>query len=57
MMRLRIVKYAMDEAQKEDYEDNLPYGTKVLKELLMPWANTYSIICADSYFASVPDTK
>ena len=36
MMRLRIVKYAMNEAEQEDDEDNLPCDTKVLKELVLP---------------------
>ena len=53
-MRLRIVKSAKNEEEQKDDEDNLPHGTKVLKELVMPWANTDRIVCADSYFASVP---
>ena len=31
MMRLRIFKSSRNEAEQEDYEDNLPHGTKVLK--------------------------
>ena len=54
MMRLRIVKSARHEAEQEYYEENLPHGTQVLKELVLPWANMDSIVCADSYFASVP---
>ena len=38
MMRLRIVNSAKNE------EDQLPHGTKVLKELVMTWANTDRII-------------
>ena len=52
-MRLRIVKSANNEEYHKDDEENLPNGTKVLKELVMPWAKTYMIIFADSYFASV----
>ena len=37
MMRLRIVKYAKNEEDQKDDRENLPYGTKVLKELVMPW--------------------
>ena len=54
MMRIRIVKYAKNEEDQKDDEDNTPHGTKVLKEIVMPWANTDKIVCADSYFASVP---
>ena len=54
MMQLVIFKSASNEEDQEDDEDNLPHGTKVLKELVMPWANTDSIVCADSYFSSVP---
>ena len=57
MMRLSIGKSESNEEQQkddEDDEDNLPHGTKVLKELVMPWANTDMIIFEDSYFISVP---
>ena len=54
MMWLRIVNSAKNEEDQQDDRDNLPHGTKVLKELLMQWANTDRIVCADSYFASVP---
>ena len=48
MMRLGIVKSEKNEAYQEDDRDNLPHGKKVLKELVMPWANTDRIVCADS---------
>ena len=48
MMRLRIVKSAKNEEERQDERDNIPHGTKVMKELVMPWANTDRIICADS---------
>ena len=54
MMRIRILKSAKNEEEQQYDRDNLPHGTKVLKELVMPWANTDNIICAVSYFASVP---
>ena len=57
MMRLRIVKYAKNEEEQQEDRDNLPHGTKVLKELLMPWPPTHRIVCADSYFASFPATE
>ena len=53
MMRLRIVKSAKNEEEHKDDKNNPPHGTKVLKELVMSWANTDRIVCADSYFASV----
>ena len=57
MMRLRIVKSANNEEDQKDYRDNTPHGTKVLKELVMPWDNTDRIFCADSYFVSVPASE
>ena len=54
LMRLRIVQSAKDEEEQQYDEDNLPHGKKVLKERVMPWANMDRIVCADSYFASVP---
>ena len=36
MMRIRIVKSAKNEEDQKDDRDNLPHGTKVLKELVMP---------------------
>ena len=30
-MRLRIVKSTRNKGEQEDYEENLPHGTKVLK--------------------------
>ena len=51
MMRLRIINYAMNEADQKYDKDNLPHGTKVLKESFLPWDNTDMIVCADSYFA------
>ena len=57
MMRLMIANSASNEEDQEDDEGNLPHGTKVLKELMIPWANTNRIICADSYFPLVTDAE
>ena len=57
MMRLRIVKSERNEAEQEDDEENLPNFTKVLKELVLSWANTDRIVCAESYFASAPASE
>ena len=53
-MRIRIVKSTKNEEDQQDDRYNLPHGTKVLKKIVMIWANTDRIVCADSYFASVP---
>ena len=57
MMRLRVVKSVKNEEEQKDDRYNLPHGKKFLKELLMPWANTDRIVCAESYFASVPSSE
>ena len=51
------MKSVKNEEYQEDDRENIPHGTKVLKELVMLWANTDKIVCADSYFASVPDAE
>ena len=43
MMRISIVKYAKNEEEQKYDRENIPHGTKVLKEFVMPWANTDSI--------------
>ena len=55
MICLKIVKTATEaEALGANEDDNgLLHGTKVLKELIQPWAFTNRMVCADSYFASV----
>ena len=57
MILIRIVRSARNEAEHEYDKENLPHGTKLLKELVLPWANTDRIVCADSYFESVPDAE
>ena len=57
MMRFRIANSANNEEDQLDDRDNLPHVTKVMKELVMPWYNRSRIVCADSYFASVPDAE
>ena len=54
MMRLSILKSAKNEEDHKYGRDNLPHGTKMMKELVMPWDNTDRIVFADSYFVSVP---
>jgi hypothetical protein len=38
-------------------DGGLLHGTAVLKYLVLPWAQTDRIVCADSYFASVGTLK
>ena len=40
MMQIRIANYAKNEEEQQDDRENIPHGTKVLKEFVMPWANT-----------------
>ena len=47
-MRPRIMKSVKNEKYQQDERDNLPHGTKVPKEIVMPWANTDRIVCPDS---------
>ena len=56
-MRIRIVKYAKNEEDQQYEKYNLPNVKKVLKEFVIPWANTDRIVCADSYLTSVPSTE
>ena len=58
MLRLKIVTTSAEAASNNEHEENengkvLLHGIQVLKDLVMPWANTDRIVCADSYFASV----
>jgi hypothetical protein len=54
MLRLKLVKTAEEEgANALEDDDGLLHGTVVLKNLVLPWANTNRIVCGDSYFASV----
>ena len=48
------MKSVKNEEEQKYSRDNLSHGTKVLKELVVPWDNTDRIVCVDSYFASVP---
>ena len=56
-MQLSILKSANNEEEQQSDEDNLPHVKKLLKKLVMPWANTNMIFCADSYLESVPTAE
>jgi hypothetical protein len=58
MMRLKLVKTMEEQnAHIEPGDDGLLHGTAVLKYLVLPWARTDRIVCANSYFASVGTLK
>ena len=57
MMRPRIVKSTKNEEEQQYDRENLPHGTKILKELVIPWDNTDRIVCSGSYFESVSATE
>ena len=51
MIQLKLVK-TKDEEERDNVDDGINHGTKVLTDLVKPWANSNRIVCADSYFAS-----
>ncbi len=54
MMRLQLVTTSDEEVSRTiATESTFLHGTNVLKRLVLPWAATGRIVCADSYFASV----
>jgi hypothetical protein len=58
MMRLKLVKTMEEQnTHAQPGDDGLLHGTAVLKYLVLPWARTDRIVCADSYFASVGTVK
>jgi hypothetical protein len=58
MMRLKLVKTMEEQlTHAQPGDDGLLHGTAVLKYLVLPWARTDRIVCADSYFASVGTLK
>ena len=65
MMRLKLVKtadenrnVAADNPQQVQLEGQaVPHTAAILWKLILPWTPTNRIVCADSYFASVPAAK
>jgi hypothetical protein len=62
MMRLKLVKTADENcaaaaAAEEQETERVPHSAAILRELVLPWIHTDQIVCADSYFASVPAVK
>jgi hypothetical protein len=54
MLRLKVVKGAEADCENHDSEEETLHGANVLYDLVSPWRNSHRIVCADSYFASVP---
>jgi Transposase IS4 len=53
MLRLKLVVSAEDEAASHASQPEMLQGTKVLAELVRPWAGSGRVVYADSYFDSV----
>jgi len=54
MIRLKLVKGAIDNEVLAGADEESLHGTRVMKELVAPWAHSGRVVAADSYFASVP---
>ena len=54
MIRLKLVKGAIDNEVLAGVDEESLHGTRVMKELVAPWAHSGRVVSADSYFASVP---
>jgi hypothetical protein len=50
---LKVVKGKTATEDDRDYDEQLLHGTKILKELVLPWWWTDRNVCADLYFSSV----
>ena len=48
MIRLKLVK-----GETDNVADSVPHGTSVLMDLMVPWINSWRIVCSDIYFALV----
>lgn len=55
MLQLKLVTSARLEQSRRHPDDGpqLPHGTEVLRQLVIPFAGSDRIVCADSYYASV----
>jgi hypothetical protein len=56
MIQLKLVTTAVEQAavdrENNQQTEGVLHGVKIMKELLLPWANSGRLICADSYYAS-----
>jgi hypothetical protein len=53
MVQLKLVVSAEDDAASATDDAEMLLGTRVLAELVSPWAGYGRLVCADSYFSSV----
>jgi hypothetical protein len=53
MLCLKLVVAAEDDAAPITEDADMLNGTRVLAELVSPWAGPGRVVCADSYFSSV----
>ena len=54
MIHLKLVKGSVDNKLLENEDPGGLHGTRVTKQLFAPWRNSGKVVCADSYFTSVP---
>ena len=57
MLKIRLVKSPEAETVHGEEGEQIPHGGLILRDLVMPWANSNRVVCADSYFASVATSK
>ena len=56
MIRLKLVKGYIENGLLGNEDPGGLHGKRVTKQLVAPWRNSGRVVCADSYFASVPCT-
>ena len=54
ILRLLLVKSGADHVDEYPHDSAELHGAEVSIDRASPWANTKRLVCADSYFASVP---
>ena len=58
MLRLLLVNSEEDShLHTQENNEGLQHGTAILKYLVVPWANSKRVVCADSYVASVSSAE
>ena len=53
-MKLKLVKGGSDH---DNVENGVTHGAAVLIKLILPWVNTNTLVCANSYFASITEAE
>jgi Transposase IS4 len=59
MLNISLVTTSEDEAVRimDEKSGDIGHGTAVLARLVSPWAGSWRVVCADSYFSSVEAAK